>query len=379
MVSGSPRLRPSATLIGSMSPTRSATLVSGVASFSVYRSLRCRHSTGRSSPSSAARRIDSGVIGCTGARPARSRRSPASTRRAGRSARAAAASCPGRARRAARSRARRSERAPAAAARCPRSRGCPATRRAGGQRGQQVLPDLGLTPRSVAGGTQLADGAGQVGRSSPHDTSGSPQISEPAIFRPWTPAPGGPDPQRGSQVPWRGAFRFVAAQCAARPVGPSTTREEAGMSVQGDPGHGAAWLGSPVEPATAPSPDPWTSALWSRPDTVAGYAPPLPAPTPGVPAASRGSAAAPAAAWRWSPPSSSPPSWPAARRSRAPLRSTDDPAAAAPRPSASALPVRAELTHPAPSPTAPPSTAPSAPPGVVPGAPPERGAAVRRR
>src|SRR6476620_1007849 len=35
MVSGSPRLRPSATLIGSMSPTRSATLVSGVASFSV--------------------------------------------------------------------------------------------------------------------------------------------------------------------------------------------------------------------------------------------------------------------------------------------------------------------------------------------------------
>ena len=63
MVSGSPRLRPSATLMGSMSPTRSATLVSGVASFSVYRSLRWRHATGRPSPEVAARRIDSGVIG----------------------------------------------------------------------------------------------------------------------------------------------------------------------------------------------------------------------------------------------------------------------------------------------------------------------------
>ena len=56
IVSGSPRVRPSATLIGSMSPIRSPTLVSGVASFSPYRSLRCRQLTGRSSPSSAARR-----------------------------------------------------------------------------------------------------------------------------------------------------------------------------------------------------------------------------------------------------------------------------------------------------------------------------------
>ena len=63
MVSGSPRLRPSATFIGSTSPMRSPTLVSGVASFSAYRSSRCRHSTGIRSPSSIARRLDSGVIG----------------------------------------------------------------------------------------------------------------------------------------------------------------------------------------------------------------------------------------------------------------------------------------------------------------------------
>src|SRR5580658_5232897 len=56
MVSGSPRVRPSATLTGSMSPIRSPTLVSGVASFSPYLSLECRHVTGRSSPSSAASR-----------------------------------------------------------------------------------------------------------------------------------------------------------------------------------------------------------------------------------------------------------------------------------------------------------------------------------
>ena len=41
IVSGSPSARPSATFIGSTSPIRSATLVSGVASFSTYRSSRC--------------------------------------------------------------------------------------------------------------------------------------------------------------------------------------------------------------------------------------------------------------------------------------------------------------------------------------------------
>ena len=63
MVSGSPRLRPSATFIGSTSPIRSATLVSGVASFSAYRSSRWRHSTGSASPSSRARRCEACVIG----------------------------------------------------------------------------------------------------------------------------------------------------------------------------------------------------------------------------------------------------------------------------------------------------------------------------
>ena len=53
MVSGSPRVRPSATLTGSMSPIRSPTLVSGVASFSPYRSLRCCQVTASSSPCSA--------------------------------------------------------------------------------------------------------------------------------------------------------------------------------------------------------------------------------------------------------------------------------------------------------------------------------------
>ena len=69
IVSGSPRLRPSATLMGSTSPMRSATEVSGVASFSAYRSLRWRQMTGRSSPSSAARRRDSTVMGSYGCSP----------------------------------------------------------------------------------------------------------------------------------------------------------------------------------------------------------------------------------------------------------------------------------------------------------------------
>ena len=69
MVSGSPSVRPCATFTGSTSPIRSPTEVSGVASFSAYRSERCRHATGRSSPSSAARRRDSGVIGSSGCSP----------------------------------------------------------------------------------------------------------------------------------------------------------------------------------------------------------------------------------------------------------------------------------------------------------------------
>ena len=66
MVSGSPRVRPSATLTGSMSPIRSPTLVSGVASFSPYLSSRCRQVTGRSSPSSAASRRQRAQAGAVG-------------------------------------------------------------------------------------------------------------------------------------------------------------------------------------------------------------------------------------------------------------------------------------------------------------------------
>ena len=63
MVSGSPSDRPSATFIGSTSPIRSATEVSGVASFSAYRSSRCRHEMRRSSPYDATAAFDAWVIG----------------------------------------------------------------------------------------------------------------------------------------------------------------------------------------------------------------------------------------------------------------------------------------------------------------------------
>ena len=126
------------------------TLVSGVASFSAYRS-------------SAVPPGDRQVVAELGGAAARlgrdrvvrvlaelgSRRSPASTRRAGRPGCAAAGSCPGRARRAARRRARRAGRAPAAGARCRRSRGCPATGR--GPRPARPAGFRGfpaLTPRS---------------------------------------------------------------------------------------------------------------------------------------------------------------------------------------------------------------------------------------
>src|SRR5688572_26679578 len=49
-----------------MSPIRSPTLVSGVASFSPYRSLRCRHPTGSSSPSSACSRRHRPQTGAAG-------------------------------------------------------------------------------------------------------------------------------------------------------------------------------------------------------------------------------------------------------------------------------------------------------------------------
>ena len=63
IVSGSPSERPSATFIGSTSPIRSATLVSGVASFSAYRSSRCRQEMRRSSPYVAADCLEPMVIG----------------------------------------------------------------------------------------------------------------------------------------------------------------------------------------------------------------------------------------------------------------------------------------------------------------------------
>ena len=138
IVSGSPSARPSATFIGSTSPMRSATLVSGVASFSTYRSSRWRQVIGRSSPScrrppSAGRR-DRLVRVLADLRPVDHRRplveQPDERAQEPRLALA-------RARRAARCRGRRSAPARAAGRPCRRSRGCPATGRGprGGPRG----------------------------------------------------------------------------------------------------------------------------------------------------------------------------------------------------------------------------------------------------
>lgn len=141
------------------------------------------------------------------------------------------------------------------------------------------------------------------------------------------------------------------------------------MSVQGDPGQSSrpGVGGTPWD-----APDPWTSALWARPDTVGGYAPrsdqqpPVPPPPDGPrPSTRRGAAviAAVVAAAVLA----------GGAVLAGVLRSTDDPAAAAPRPSASALPsVPSAPTLPSPTspgPTAPPSTTPDAPPGVVPSPP----------
>ena len=173
IVSGSPSRRPSATRIGSTSPMRSATLVSGVAS-SAYRSSRCRHSTGRSSPRSAARRFDSTVMGSNGCSPSSTRRAPATTRRAGRPGCAAGGSCPGRARRGG------------------RRRGPPAARSSWGMTlapkpcrpGHGSRPDASAATRlsRISTRTERARGAqrhgarrrwsGRVVRSSHHATSG---------------------------------------------------------------------------------------------------------------------------------------------------------------------------------------------------------------
>ncbi len=143
------------------------------------------------------------------------------------------------------------------------------------------------------------------------------------------------------------------------------------MSVQGDQGQSFPSVsGGPPWG----EPDPWTSALWARPDTVGGYAPPVDAPPPAFPL---------------------PPDRPprptrqglvvvtavllalllaGAAALTNTLRTRGDTSAAPPKPSATALPSAPSTpTLPSPtvpSPTAPPSTAPSAPPGVVPGSPP---------
>ncbi len=140
------------------------------------------------------------------------------------------------------------------------------------------------------------------------------------------------------------------------------------MSVEGDPGPGVR--PGPADPPWGAS-DPWTSPLWSRPDTVGGYAPSW-APPP---------VAAP-------PPPEDP--RPTSRRARAvlaavvaavllvgglalanALQSPPSTSAAPPKPTSTATPTRPS-SPPRPSPSAPstPSPAPSDPSGVLPGAPP---------
>ena len=138
------------------------------------------------------------------------------------------------------------------------------------------------------------------------------------------------------------------------------------MSVQGDPGQSVP-SGSGGPPWAAP--DPWTSSLWARSDTVGGYSTPLDAPPPTLP-----------------PPPGGP------RRPfrtglvaviavvlaallaggvalTGALRTRDDASAAPPKPSATALPT-VPSSPPSAAPTAPPSTAPTTPPTAPPTAPP---------
>ena len=140
------------------------------------------------------------------------------------------------------------------------------------------------------------------------------------------------------------------------------------MSDQGDPGRGDRPV--PADPPWG-APDPWTSPLWSRPDTVGGYAPPY-SPPPMAPA----------------PPPEGPVGAP--RRARAvlaavvaavlllgglalanTLRSPESTSAAPPKPTATATPTLPSAP-PRPTPSFPlrPSPAPSGPSGVLPGAPP---------
>ena len=66
MVDTSDRYRPSATLMGSTSPMRSAMVMSGVASFSPYRRSRGSQSMGVSSPSAAIRSRVASRMGASG-------------------------------------------------------------------------------------------------------------------------------------------------------------------------------------------------------------------------------------------------------------------------------------------------------------------------
>ncbi len=140
------------------------------------------------------------------------------------------------------------------------------------------------------------------------------------------------------------------------------------MSVEGDPGPGVR--PGPADPSWG-APDPWTSPLWSRPDTVGGYAPPNSPPPMAAP-----------------PPPPDPP--PTPRRARAvlaavvaavllvgalalanTLQSPRSPSAAPPKPTATATPtLPSSPARPTPSTPRAPSPAPSAPSGVLPGAPP---------
>src|SRR6187402_1643300 len=75
-------------------------------------------------------------------------------------------------------------------------------------------------------------------------------------------------------------LRFMTAHCALRPRWPARSRKGPSMSVQGDPGQSVRSVSG--DPPWG-DPDPWTSALWARADTVGGYAPPRDVPPPALP------------------------------------------------------------------------------------------------
>ena len=149
---------------------------------------------------------------------------------------------------------------------------------AGRQRAEQVVADLGAHgPGDVPGGAQLADG-GRGGTVTHRITIRRHAAGRSSDFPTLDTRPSDDASTAGTQVLWPGLSGSCKhTGCGSAAVAVQCHGRGAAMSVQGDPdrgvrpGPGAPPWGSA---STPPSADPWTSPLWSRPDTVGGYTPP---------------------------------------------------------------------------------------------------------